>query len=40
MTGWYTKQIPETVWAAVEKMDAEICRAPQQAAQETGEQVQ
>jgi integrase len=28
MTGWYMKQIPETVRAAVEKMDTDICRAP------------
>jgi hypothetical protein len=26
MTGWYMKQIPETVRAAVEKMDADICK--------------
>ncbi len=26
MTGWYMKQIPETVRAAVEKMDTELCR--------------
>lgn len=26
MTGWYMKQIPETVRAAVEKMDADVCR--------------
>jgi len=26
MTGWYMKQIPETVRAAVERMDADICR--------------
>jgi hypothetical protein len=26
MTGWYMKQIPETVRAAVEKMDADLCR--------------
>jgi hypothetical protein len=25
MTGWYMKQIPETVRAVVEKMDADIC---------------
>jgi integrase len=25
MTGWYMKQIPESVSAAVEKMDADIC---------------
>lgn len=30
MTGWYMKQIPETVRAAVEKMDTDICKAPQQ----------
>jgi integrase len=28
MTGWYMKQIPETVRAAVEKMDADVCAAP------------
>jgi hypothetical protein len=27
MTGWYMKQIPETVRAEVEKMDADICKA-------------
>jgi hypothetical protein len=27
MTGWYMKHIPETVRAAVEKMDADICSA-------------
>jgi hypothetical protein len=26
MTGWYMKQIPETVRAAVEKMDTDLCR--------------
>jgi hypothetical protein len=26
MTGWYMKQIPESVRAAVEKMDADFCR--------------
>ena len=26
MTGWYMKQIPETVRGAVERMDADICR--------------
>jgi hypothetical protein len=26
MTGWYMKQIPETVRAAVEKMDADVCK--------------
>jgi integrase len=32
MTGWYMKQIPETVRAAVEKIDADICKteAPDQ----------
>jgi integrase len=29
MTGWYMKQIPETVRAAVEKMDADLCRVEQ-----------
>jgi len=28
MTGWYMKQIPETVRAAVEKMDTDVCAAP------------
>jgi integrase len=28
MTGWYMKQIPETVRAAVEKMDADVCAKP------------
>ncbi len=26
MTGWYMKQIPETVRAAIERMDADLCR--------------
>jgi hypothetical protein len=26
MTGWYMKEIPETVRTAVEKMDSDICR--------------
>jgi integrase len=30
MTGWYMKQIPETVRAAVEKMDAEITAPPEE----------
>jgi hypothetical protein len=34
MTGWYMKQIPESVRAAVEKMDADICRVD--AAKPTG----
>lgn len=34
MTGWYMKQIPETVRAAVEKMDADISRADTPAAEE------
>ena len=25
MTGWYMKQIPESMGAAVEKMDADLC---------------
>jgi len=28
MTGWYMKQIPESVRAAVEKMDVDICAPP------------
>ena len=28
MTGWYMKEIPESVRAAVEKMDADLCAAP------------
>ncbi|HYA16990.1 MAG TPA: site-specific integrase [Bryobacteraceae bacterium] len=28
MTGWYMKEIPETVRAAVERMDAEMCQPP------------
>jgi integrase len=28
MTGWYRKQIPETVRAAVEKLDTDICGVP------------
>ncbi len=27
MTGWYTREIPESVRTAVAEMDAEICRA-------------
>jgi hypothetical protein len=27
MTGWYMKDIPESVRAAVEKMDADVCAA-------------
>jgi hypothetical protein len=34
MTGWYMKQIPETVRAAVEKMDADISRADTLAAEQ------
>jgi hypothetical protein len=26
MTGWYMKQIPDTVRAAVERMDTNICK--------------
>jgi integrase len=28
MTGWYMKEIPETVRAAVERMDADVCAQP------------
>jgi integrase len=28
MTGWYMKQIPEAMRAAVEKMDTDICSVP------------
>jgi integrase len=30
MTGWHMKEIPETVRAAVEKMDADVCRQEEQ----------
>jgi integrase len=36
MTGWYMKQIPETVRAAVEKMDADVCAAPGKTQDESG----
>src|SRR5262249_54025728 len=36
MTGWYMKQIPETVRAAVEKMDADVCAAPAKTPGENG----
>jgi hypothetical protein len=40
MTGWYMKQIPETVRAAVEKMDADLCRAAEEASARSREPVQ
>jgi hypothetical protein len=36
MTGWYMKQIPETVRVAVEKMDADICNTEASKAKEHG----
>ncbi len=36
MTGWYMKQIPETVRAAVEKMDADLCNVKPAVEKETG----
>ena len=30
MTGWYMKQIPETVRAAVVKMDMDVCTPAEQ----------
>jgi hypothetical protein len=36
MTGWYMKQIPESVRAAVEKMDADICRVDAAKPEERG----
>jgi hypothetical protein len=30
MTGWYMREIPESVRAAVAEMDAEICQAAEE----------
>jgi hypothetical protein len=40
MTGWYMKQIPETLPAAVERMDADICRVKAPKSPESGMLVQ
>jgi hypothetical protein len=40
MTGWYMKQIPETVRVAVEKMDTDLCRVTETPKIELGESIQ
>jgi len=40
MTGWYMKEIPESVRAAVEKMDTDLCRVVETLKTERGESIQ
>jgi integrase len=40
MTGWYIKEIPETVRVAVEKMDTDLCRVAETPKTEFAESIQ
>ena len=40
MTGWYMKEIPESVRAAVEKMDTDLCRVAGTPKTDLGESIQ